>query len=112
MELISRDELKQKLDQKDDFKLAMVMGDWHFRAMHIPGSLNISALDVAKQHLDINDEIVVYCSNDACLASRIAYDLFVTGGYKNVRRYAGGITDWNDAGYPVEGDMAQGQLSA
>ena len=112
MELISRDELKKKLDQKDDFKLVMVLGDWYFRAMHIPGSLNISAPEAAKKALDINDEIVVYCSNDACLASRIAYDLLVAAGYKNVRRYAGGITDWNEAGYPVEGDMAQGQLSA
>ena len=47
MELISREELKEKLDWKDDFKLAMVLGDWQFRAMHIPGSLNISAPEIA-----------------------------------------------------------------
>jgi rhodanese-related sulfurtransferase len=26
-------------------------------------------------------------------------------GYKNVRRYAGGIVDWEEAGYPLEGDF-------
>jgi rhodanese-related sulfurtransferase len=26
-------------------------------------------------------------------------------GYKNVRRYAGGIEDWKEAGYPLEGSF-------
>jgi rhodanese-related sulfurtransferase len=26
-------------------------------------------------------------------------------GYKNVRRYAGGIVDWEEAGYLLEGDF-------
>jgi rhodanese-related sulfurtransferase len=26
-------------------------------------------------------------------------------GYKNVRRYAGGIEEWEDAGYPLEGNV-------
>lgn len=33
MNLISREELKEKLDRGDDFKLVMVLGDFHFRAM-------------------------------------------------------------------------------
>ena len=105
MNLISRDELKQKLDVGDDFKLVFVLGDWHFHAMHIPGSLNIHSPEVAMQQLDPDDDIVVYCSGEACIASRIAYNLLTAGGYKHVRRYAGGISDWSDAGYPVEGKM-------
>ena len=105
MELISRDELREKLDRKDDFKLVMVLGDWQFRAMHIPGSLNISAPEIAHELLDLDDEIVVYCSNPACAASVIAYNHLTAHGYKRVRRYAGGISDWEDAGFPVEGEM-------
>ncbi len=105
MELISREELKEKLDRKDDFKLAMVLGDWQFRAMHIPGSLNISAPEIAHETLDLDDEIVVYCSNPACYASIMAYNKLTGHGYKHVRRYAGGISDWEEAGYPVEGEM-------
>ena len=56
MNLISRDELKQKLDVGDDFKLVFVLGDWHFHAMHIPGSLNIHSPEVAVQQLDSDDE--------------------------------------------------------
>ncbi len=105
MELISREELKEKLDRKDDFKLAMVLGDWQFRAMHIPGSVNISTLEIAHETLDLDDEIVVYCSNPACYASIMAYNKLTAHGYKHVRRYAGGIFDWEEAGYPVIGEM-------
>ena len=107
MELISREELKEKLDRKDDFKLVMVLGDWQFRAMRIPGSLNISAPEIAHELLDLDDEIVVYCSNPACAASVIAFNQLTAHGYKKVRRYAGGISDWEESGYPVEGDMVK-----
>jgi rhodanese-related sulfurtransferase len=26
-------------------------------------------------------------------------------GYNKIRRYAGGIADWEQAGYPLEGDF-------
>jgi rhodanese-related sulfurtransferase len=34
------------------------------------------------------------------------YYLLVQRGYKNVSRYAGGLEDWYDAGYPLDGEMA------
>ena len=104
MELIDREELKEKLDRGDDFKLVMVLGDWGFRAKHIPGSLNIAAPDIVANVLDVEDEIVVYCSGDPCPASKYAYHVLKERGYKHIHRYAGGIADWEEAGYPVEGD--------
>jgi rhodanese-related sulfurtransferase len=105
MNLISRDELKEKLDRGDDFKLVMVLGDWAFQAKHIPGSINVSRIQDAVRTLDVDDEIVVYCSDEACVASQAAYRLLERRGYKNFRRYAGGLSDWEDAGYPLEGEM-------
>ncbi len=107
MKLIDREELKEKLDRRDDFKLVMVLGDSGFRAKHIPGSLNIAAPEVAKSELGPDDEIVVYCSGDSCPASKYAYQVLTEGGYRNVRRYAGGIDDWEEAGYPIEGEMVR-----
>jgi rhodanese-related sulfurtransferase len=52
-----------------------------------------------------NDEIVVYCTNPECLASVAAYRRLVDAGYTNVRRYAGGVVDWEDAGLPLEGTL-------
>ncbi len=59
MKLIDREELKEKLDRRDDFKLVMVLGDSGFRAKHIPGSLNIGAPEVATAELGPDEEIVV-----------------------------------------------------
>lgn len=107
MKLISREELKEKIDRGDDFKLVMTLGEWAFRAKHIPGSLHIDRPEKAEGVVDPKDEIVVYCSNPACSASQMAYHFLASRGYENVRRYAGGIEDWEAAGYEVEGEMGE-----
>ena len=56
------------------------------------------------RNLNPNDEIVVYCSTEVCYASISVYHLLVKWGYKNVRRYAGGLMDWEAAGYPLDGE--------
>jgi rhodanese-related sulfurtransferase len=105
MNLISREELKQKIDRGDKFKLVNALGEWAFNAKHIPGSINISKIEDAKKRLSPDDEIIIYCSNPSCIASIIGYQLLTNMGYKNVRRYAGGIEEWEDAGYPLEGNV-------
>ncbi|MCH8223533.1 MAG: rhodanese-like domain-containing protein [Chloroflexi bacterium] len=106
MLLISREDLKAKLERHDDFKLVMVLGDWAYRAKHIPGSLHVDDPTKAKAVLDPSDEIIVYCSDVKCAASKYAYDQLTSGGYTNVRRYAGGISDWEEHGLPLEGEWA------
>jgi rhodanese-related sulfurtransferase len=105
MKLISREELKEKLDRGDKFKLVNALGEWAFNAKHIPGSINISKIEDARKILDSNDEIIIYCSNPSCIASIIEYQHLTNMGYTKVRRYAGGIVDWEQAGYPLEGDF-------
>lgn len=105
MNLISGEELKQKLDRGDKFKLVNALGEWAFNAKHIPGSINISKIEDAKKRLSPGEEIIIYCSNTSCIASIIGYQLLTRMGYKNVRRYAGGIEDWEERGYPLEGSF-------
>ncbi len=107
MDLISRDELKAKLDAGDDFKLVMTLSEWAFRAKHIPGSLNIDNPTKAADLLNPADEIVIYCSDENCPASKFAFQLLTTNGFEHVRRYAGGIADWEAAGFPLEGEWAE-----
>jgi rhodanese-related sulfurtransferase len=115
MRLISRAELKDKMDGWEDLKLVFVLGEWQYRAKHIPGSLNLPcSLNLyrspdALAGLDREDEIVVYCSNQVCNASISAYNFLVRRGYKNVRRYAGGLLDWECAGFALEGEAAVAQ---
>ena len=98
---IDREELKAKLDRGDDFKLVMAMHEWGFNAAHIPGSVHYTTVEDARRELDLDDEIVVYCSDPACVASQFAYRWLVEAGYTNVRRYEGGVSDWAAAGYEL-----------
>jgi rhodanese-related sulfurtransferase len=113
---ISRTELKEKLDGREDLKLVFVLAEWQYQAMHIPGSLHVPNFlslfqsGEALAGLDRDDEIVVYCSNDMCYASTATYQFLVQRGFKNVRRYAGGLLDWQAAGYPLEGEMVAAHL--
>ncbi len=123
MKLISRGELKEKLDRGIDFKLIMALDDWQYQAKHIPGSIPVSSLTGSQMsklvhegiadavpkiltQLKQNDEIIVYCSHESCVGSIYAYNALDKAGFTNVRRYSGGLADWENAGYPLEGDMA------
>lgn len=105
MRLITRRTLKDKLDRGDKIKLLFVLGEWHYRAKHIPGSIHLESPEKAKKHLKKNDEIIVYCASVSCTASVYAYHILEGLGFTNIHRYAGGIDDWEKAGLPLEGEM-------
>ena len=88
-----------------DVKLVMAMHEHHFEAAHIPGSVRLLSLEDAEAHLQRDDDIVVYCSDRACVASRVAAEKLIDAGYAKVRHYPGGLSDWQAAGYPLEGSM-------
>ena len=99
MNLISREELRRKLERGDRFKLVMTLSRFAFEAKRIPTSLHF---DDVVSSLDRCDEIVVYCGDVHCAASIRAYRRLERAGYRHVRRYAGGIAEWEEAGYPLE----------
>ncbi|HXV35335.1 MAG TPA: rhodanese-like domain-containing protein [Gaiellaceae bacterium] len=103
---IDRAELKRKLDAGERLKLVMALGGFGFRAKRIPGSLGFDSPEEALAELEPEDEIVVYCAGESCAASVYAQRLLESRGYRNVRRYAGGIADWEAAGLPLEGELA------
>ena len=102
---IGKDELKAKLDRGDDFRLVMALNSWAFDAKHIPGSVHFDTPDELYAALGPDDEIVVYCSNVDCLSSVAMYRDLVRRSYHNVRRYSGGLLEWEDAGLPLEGSF-------
>jgi rhodanese-related sulfurtransferase len=103
---IDRIELETKLDRGDRFKLIMALNRWAYDAKHIPGSLHFDTPDELYAAVLPEDEVVVYCSNVDCLSSVALYRDMVRRGYRNVRRYSGGLLDWEDAGLPLEGEFA------
>jgi rhodanese-related sulfurtransferase len=105
--LIEQDELREKLERGDDFKLVNTRGEWAFRAKHIPGSIHFPTIEEALASLRPEEEIVVYCADVNCPASVAAYRTLERNGYHNLRRYAGGVREWEEAGLPLEGDALE-----
>ena len=64
---ISRDELKQKIDRKDDFLLVETLPETAYNHAHLPGAINLppDQVTVLAPHLlpDQNADIVVYCAS-------------------------------------------------
>jgi rhodanese-related sulfurtransferase len=102
---ISRDELRAKLERGDAFTLIMALNRWAFDAKHIPGSVHFDTPEALYAAVKPEDDVVVYCSQVDCLSSVAMYRDLVKRGYQHVRRYSGGLLDWEDAGLPLEGEM-------
>jgi rhodanese-related sulfurtransferase len=100
---ITCQELKEKLERGDNFKLVMTYHKHAFDTKHIPGSINIEFMGNAEGLIDRSDEVIVYCTNENCTASVFAYRELKKKGYTNLRRFAGGLLAWEEAGYPLEG---------
>jgi len=63
--------------------------------------------EAATKKLRLDEEIVVYCSDDMCSSSQIAADRMERAGFTRILHYKGGLKDWSAAGYPLEGSMVR-----
>ena len=67
VKIISRDELREKIDRKDDFLLVETLPAAAYHHNHLPGAVNLppdSVGTLASQLLpDQNADIVVYCAS-------------------------------------------------
>ena len=105
MNTINAHDLKHLLDSDDAPFLINAMEENKFRAKHIPGSLNLFRREDIEQQLKKDDTIVVYCTDQACNKSIMLYQLLEVLGYNHVSRFSGGMMEWENAGFPLEGDM-------
>jgi rhodanese-related sulfurtransferase len=85
----------------------MALGDLAYHAKHIPGSLFTSTPQALLEMVSKEDNIVGYCSNPTCIASVAVYQYLHAQRYTHVRRYSGGLEDWEAAGLPLEGRWRQ-----
>jgi rhodanese-related sulfurtransferase len=104
---ISRDELREKIDRGDDFVLIDALAPMSFAHSHLPGAINLPPEWVDERGSgripNLRTEIVVYCSSPTCDSSAAVADRLVELGYRNVRHYLEGKSDWVQAGLPLVG---------
>jgi rhodanese-related sulfurtransferase len=101
MDTIDRHGLQELLATDQPVRLVMMLGPHRFAQAHIPGSETFADLDQALDDLEPGESIVVYCSGPACQASAWAQRILTTRGYRDVRRYVGGLEEWHAAGLPL-----------
>ncbi len=104
---ISREELREKIERRDDFVLVDALSPMSFALSHLPGAVNLTpgwVDDRARRRIpDRMTEIVVYCQSSDCDSSVKVANRLIELGYRNIRHYAEGKSDWIDAGLPLEG---------
>jgi len=77
-----------------------------FARERIPGAINLPYRDLPEQ-LDLDPDLVYicYCESFQCNAATKGALTLAQRGFR-VKRLAGGITAWREAGYPVERNQA------
>jgi rhodanese-related sulfurtransferase len=106
MNTISSKELRHLLDGHEPVQLVMALDSWAYDRLHIPGSVGLESLADLLLSQERDREVIVYDTNPACPASYRVYQLLKSQGFTRVQRFAGGMEEWLEAGYPVEGSLA------
>jgi rhodanese-related sulfurtransferase len=103
---ISRDDLRALLDA-GSVTLVEALPEPQYAAEHLPGAVNLpsdlTAERAAQLAPDPAGTVVIYCTGPSCGRSKVAAAAFGRLGYRDVRVYEGGKTDWAAAGLPFEG---------
>lgn len=110
---IKVEDLKTRLSESKELLVLNVLSKEAYDDCHIMGSQSIPLADLksASSGWDKGKEIVVYCANYHCSASKEAYLKLTVLGFTNVRAYEGGMREWRDAGYSSEGPCKKSYLT-
>ena len=104
---ITKEELQQKLRAGGVQVVNVLEPEWYKLGM-ILGSKKIPLASLERRlcELDKSREVVTYCANSQCTASREAARFLAARGFA-VRAYEGGIKEWKEASLPVENAPAE-----
>jgi rhodanese-related sulfurtransferase len=109
MKQVSRDEVKQVIDNKENTILVEALPEKDYREAHIPGAVSLPAdkvEELAPKLLKNKDQqIITYCASKECQASIKAAEALEGLGYSNVADYRDGKADWKEAGLPLESSV-------
>jgi len=95
---INVQELKQKLDNKEDFVFIDVREGYEYDEFNLGADLiPLGELNTKFDELEVHKEkeIVVYCRSG--VRSGMAKQMMMGVGFKNVRNLEGGVLAWIDA---------------
>ncbi|MBI1859979.1 MAG: rhodanese-like domain-containing protein [Deltaproteobacteria bacterium] len=102
---ISRLDLIDRMNRDKNLQIVNVLDPKYYNLGFIHGSLKIPVAEIEKRagELDKSREVVTYCSGYQCDASRKGAEKLSQLGF-NAVAYEGGIQEWKESGFPVEGE--------
>lgn len=107
---ITHEELKKWMGEKKSFALLDVLSQESYAARHLPGALHADSSEsdfIEKTETLVPEKetpVVVYCGSFTCQKSPKAAQRLIEAGYIEVYDFEGGLADWKDTGYPLEGE--------
>lgn len=97
------EDVKQKLDEGEQFLLIDVREESEFAKDHLPGAVHLGKgvieRDIETRVPDLNTPIVLYCGGG--FRSALAADNLQKMGYTNVLSMDGGVREWREKHYPM-----------
>ncbi|MGA7828684.1 MAG: rhodanese-like domain-containing protein [Geobacteraceae bacterium] len=104
--VISTDQLKQFIDQKEKMVLIDARTPAEYKEAHIIGAINIPEKQFAsaKQKLPAKKDalLIFYCNGVKCGKSTRVAKIVQPLGYTNILVYREGIPVWEERGFPLE----------
>ncbi|MDZ7773750.1 MAG: rhodanese-like domain-containing protein [Balneolaceae bacterium] len=103
VEEITPEEVQEKLDKKDDFRLIDVREREEWEEARIAGAEYLGKGVIERdieEEADVDTEMVLYCGGG--YRSALAADNLQKMGYRDVKSLKGGFRSWNEAGLPIE----------
>ena len=102
---LSIEDVKQKLEAGESFRLIDVREGEEFARGHLPGAeplcKGILERDIEKLVPNVETSLVLYCGGG--FRSALAAENLQRMGYKKVWSMWGGWREWTEAGFPTEG---------
>ncbi len=104
LECVDKDELLERFQRKADFVLVDTIGTYGGNRYRIKGATTIPYPEVADRRKELlkYHEIIVYCKEKSCVASKKVASALKMLNVPNVKVYEGGIVEWMENGLPVE----------
>ncbi|MCX5794612.1 MAG: rhodanese-like domain-containing protein [Elusimicrobia bacterium] len=100
---ISKEELSRKMRKGESVQIVNVLDPEYYKLGFIKGSKKIPLDQLGQRlsELDQKREVVTYCANTKCTASRMAAEKLSAAGF-DVKAYEGGIQEWVESKLPTE----------
>ncbi len=100
-------------EQKVKLHIINVLPKELYDDCHIKGSEHVDYEDVEAKIASMNpkDHYVIYCADYLCMSSQHVAKMMIDRGFSNVWEYSGGIVEWYQKQYPVEGPCAEEYLT-